>query len=380
MLYFISTPRVTEKSHSSRIKSFALRKNRTVKRIITLLCPIALIFFTNINTYNTHQNFRVTDKSSIGMLQYLPEDYHDNSDKYPLVIFLHGIIEKGINSNDKSLLESTIHPVDNLGPPKHVKEGYKFPFILISPQLKNHYESWPSWYVLEVVEWAKQNLRVDEKRIHITGLSLGGGGVFEVIQDHPEVFASAVPICAYTNRPELACNIAKENIGVWAFHGEGDPQVPYTTASDMIQAIQKCTEGKSNAMATIYPDLKHNVWDRAYTPDHTYHYQNLYDWMMSMYNVKTGDNHLPTANAGTDVSSDRPTTITLSGAGKDPDGRINSYHWAKISGPSVAWLSAGSQSVTVSLSDRGVYTFKLTVTDNAGGTDSDYVKVSVYEK
>lgn len=352
-----------------------------MRRIATVLIPFCLIAFSNISTYNAHQNFRTTNDTVIGMLEYLPEDYHENSDKYPLVIFLHGIIEKGINSTDPAILESTIFPVDNLGPPKHVREGHEFPFILISPQLKHEHETWPGWYIVEVVEWAKANLRVDEKRIHITGLSLGGGGAFGAIQDHPSLFASAAPICANTNSPSHACSIAEDDLGVWAFHGLGDPEVPFTTTSDMIEAIRKCTSGTSpNTRLTIYNDLKHNVWDRAYLPDHTYHSENLYDWMMSTYNIKNGTNYLPSANAGPDRVYSEAKPVTLHGTGSDRDGNIVSYKWVKQSGP-LAKIAPGSNgSATAYLTHDGEYIFKLTVTDNAGDTDSDFVRVTIGAK
>jgi hypothetical protein len=349
-----------------------------MKRIVTSLIPFCLILFSNISTYNVHQNFRTTSATRIGMLEYLPEDYHHNSDKYPMVIFLHGIIEKGINSTEPSILESTIYPVDNLGPPKHVREGHKFPFILITPQLKYKYETWPGWYIVEVVEWAKTNLRVDEKRIHITGLSLGGGGAFGAIQEHPSIFASAAPICANTNSPSYACTIAEDDLGVWAFHGLGDPEVPFTTTSDMIDAIRQCDSSQTlNARLTIYDDLKHNVWDRAYLPDHTHHSENLYDWMMSTYNVKNGSNFLPSADAGPDKFYTRARPVTLHGSATDRDGNVVSYKWVKQSGPIATIVQGDNGRATAYLSGNGEYTFKLTVTDNAAGTDSDYVKVMV---
>ena len=37
------------------------------------------------------QTFKTTPTSTIGFLEYLPADYNANSDKYPIVIFLHGL-------------------------------------------------------------------------------------------------------------------------------------------------------------------------------------------------------------------------------------------------------------------------------------------------
>ena len=139
-------------------------------------------------------SFRTTSPSTIAYYESVPSDYNSNSNKYPVVIFLHGIGERGPNTTDKNVLDDHIYKVAKLGPPKFVKSGTKFPFILIAPQLKNNYGTWPNSYVLEVINHVKKYLRIDEKRIVITGLSLGGGGTWTMAQDYPKLFAAAVQI------------------------------------------------------------------------------------------------------------------------------------------------------------------------------------------
>src|SRR5690606_36092758 len=137
--------------------------------------PLIFFLFFAALQWNAQQTFKTTKKSVIGYLEYLPKDYASNSNKYPVVIYLHGIGERSANSTNPATLEGTINKVAKLGPPKYAKAGEKFPFILISPQLKSNYGNWPTAYVMEVIDYVKTYLRVDEKQIHITGLSLGGG-------------------------------------------------------------------------------------------------------------------------------------------------------------------------------------------------------------
>lgn len=348
---------------------------RRSRSFLSCLCLVFILFASA--PVLAQQTFQTTSETTIGMLQYLPKDYNSNSKKYPLVIFLHGVGERGANSTNKSTLEGTVQLVAKLGPPKHVKDGHNFPFILISPQLKNNNGSWPNWYVLEVINWAKSKLRVDEKQIHITGLSLGGGAAWAMMQDYPKLFASGAPLCAGYNSPGKAPNIAKENIPIWTFHGDADTTVPLSKTTKMVNAVNGSKPTPSpKVKLTVYPGVKHDAWGRAYRPDHSYHKPNVYEWMMSQSNKKNGSNSLPTANAGSDKTYNGTSKITLSGSGSDSDGSIRSYKWSKISGPSATISSSSSKSTSVSVT-KGTYMFKLTVTDDDGDTDSDYVKVTI---
>lgn len=323
------------------------------------------------------QVFKTTPGSTIGFLEYLPADYNTNSDKYPIVIFLHGLGERGPDTDDVAQLKASIETVKKHGPTKHVNSGTQFPFILISPQLKNRYGDWPTPYVLEVLDYVKTYLRVDERRIYLTGLSLGGGGTWTVTQNNPTLFAAIAPVCGSKNSTSKAGLLAAENLPVWAFHGDKDTTVPMSRSVAMVNAINNCAPTPNpKALLTIYPGVGHNAWDKAYTPNTSYHNPNVYTWMMSYTNTVNAGNKVPIANAGTDqtISS---STLSLNGNATDADGTIASYSWTKLSGGNVTMTNSSSKEVGLSGMTTGTYVFRLRVTDNSGNTDSDYVKVTI---
>ncbi|MFZ6010667.1 MAG: PKD domain-containing protein [Bacteroidota bacterium] len=331
-----------------------------------------------LNSTVAQQVFKTTETSVIGFLEYLPAGYNSNSDKYPVVIFLHGIGERGPNSTDPSVLDDGAPLLVKHGPPKHVNNGTEFPFILISPQLKSNYGDWPSWYVMEVIQHVKTYLRIDERRVYLTGLSLGGGGTWTTVQDYTTEFAATAPVCGNRNSTSKACLLAAENLPVWAFHGDIDTVVPLSKSVSMINAINACVPAPSPlAQLTIYTGVAHNAWDRAYKPDHTYHNPNVYEWMLSFMNMKNGSNTIPIADAGNDQVTSS-TSVTLTGTGSDPDGSVATYSWSQVSGPAPAtWTNNSSASVNVNGLVPGSYLFKLQVTDQNGGHDTDYVTVTV---
>lgn len=342
-------------------------------------CFLIAIFILSLalTPIRAQHTFKTTSQSVIGYLEYVPKDYASNSNKYPIVIFLHGYGERGPNSTDPAILKSAVWSVAKNGPPKYVQSGTQFPFILISPQLKSAYNGWPAWYILEVINEVKSSLRVDEKRIHVTGFSMGGGGTWTALQEYPRLFASGSPMCGGNNSPAKACGIASESVPVWAFHGDQDAVVPLSRSVNMVNAINSCSPAPNpRAKLTIYPGVKHTAWFRSYATDYTYHKPNLYDWIMAQNNTRTGSNTIPTANAGADVSLSAASTLTLRGSATDPDGSIVAWRWSKIAGPAVT-LSPSGSSLVLSGLKAGTYHFRLQVTDNGGATDSDYVRVVI---
>lgn len=93
----------------------------------------------------------------------------------------------------------------------------------------------------------------------------------------------------------------------------------------------------------------------------------------------SGPNAIPTVNAGVDKTITLPVnSVVINGSASDSDGSISSVTWTQVSGPSVATLS-GANTVTLSASTlvQGTYVFRLTATDNSGGSKSDDVSVFV---
>lgn len=348
-------------------------------KMMRRIALIAFMLFGFAFATSAQQVFRTTSTSVIPFYQYLPADYNANSNKYPVVIFLHGIGERCPNTTDKNVLDDYIPLVAKLGPPMYVKNGTKFPFILISPQLKNNYGSWPASYVLEVLNYVKSYLRVDEKRIYITGLSLGGYGAWTMMEDYPKLFAAAAPVCGGYNHPSKAGNIAKENLPVWAFHGTKDNVVKYTVSTNMVNAINASTPKPSPlAKMTLYSDIYHDAWKYAYRTDHTKHSPNMYEWFRLYTNNYNGGNRIPTANANADQTKylSSATKTTIYGSATD-DGSIASYRWTKIAGPTATLYGVDTKTLTVSSLRAGTYYFRLTVKDTAGNSDSDYVRIIV---
>lgn len=91
-------------------------------------------------------------------------------------------------------------------------------------------------------------------------------------------------------------------------------------------------------------------------------------------------NKPPIAVAGPDQTTNLPiNSILLNGsASSDPDGRIVSWQWAKISGPpSFNIVNANSAQTQATNLAEGLYHFELSVTDSLGLFDKDTTIITV---
>ena len=186
-------------------------------------------------------------------LLFLPKGYNEStSERWPLVIFLHGSGERGTD----------INVVKKHGPPMLVEKDPNFPFIVISPQLTEQTsaadEFWPVPPLEALLDHALKTWRIDPSRVYLTGLSLGGIATWDWGTQHPEHFAALAPVAAFGD-PTKACNA--KDIPVWAFHGDRDDSVDTRGDFEMVDALKKCG---AHPRLTIYPNTDHWSWVPAY--------------------------------------------------------------------------------------------------------------------
>ncbi len=91
--------------------------------------------------------------------------------------------------------------------------------------------------------------------------------------------------------------------------------------------------------------------------------------------------YYPTADAGPDVEVTEGAAVTLQGKGTDTDGKIESYLWKQVSGPSVKLSGAKTKTLKFTAPEVEIQTpleFELVVTDNYGApSEPDKITVKV---
>lgn len=185
--------------------------------------------------------------------------------RYPVLIFLHG---RGSGGNDN---EKQLNGIVRKFASGRFHE--KNPSFVFAPQCPDDNKGWRGEYledVIGLVKAAVENLPVDENRIYITGLSMGGFGTWSALAEAPELFAAAVPVCGGGD-PRTAKAI--KDIPIWTHHGVADAVVSVEFTRRMVEALKK---EKGNIKYTEYDEasgVKHDAWTPCYSnPD-------VFEWM-----------------------------------------------------------------------------------------------------
>ncbi|MFY0533862.1 prolyl oligopeptidase family serine peptidase [Nannocystis pusilla] len=209
-----------------------------------------------------------------GYWEYTPPGY-GGGEKYPLMIFLHGI---GENGNGDSELDK----VPNGGPPKLQKNNQwdtTLPFVVLSPQHPGG--GCPgSGEVHSFIEYAMTHYDINPARVYLTGLSCGAIGSWGYLGDFlDEQIAAMVPIAGDGKGAFMKAKCELGRVPIWAFHGDQDPTVNVSGTVEPVTNLQMC-DPKPDVEMVIYPGVGHDSWSKTYDLSAGH---DIYSWMLERY-------------------------------------------------------------------------------------------------
>lgn len=189
---------------------------------------------------------------------YKPDNY-DPHRQYPLLLLLHGqsrhmkggatYLTSGAQYTHPAFIVVPIAPAEMIwGSMRH-----------------NEPEALP--LALDAIRDVQKKYSIDPKRIYVSGYSMGGTGTFAMVQNYPDVFAAAMPLCGAW--PTEQANNFPADVPIFAIHGSKDgPEA----SRNIVNALKSA--GKT-AFYSEYPNIGHNVWDYVYTDI------RIWNWLFS---------------------------------------------------------------------------------------------------
>lgn len=215
----------------------------------------------------------MTETVSGHKLHYLVQSPagHPPKEGWPVLLFLHGYGECGDN----------IEKVRVHGPPKLTRKFDQLAnCVIVSPQCPKD-----SWWRVEALKSLMDEViggrsDINPLRRYVTGLSMGGYGIWSFLSHYPDYFVAALPICGGGNPLSQPKNNPPEKIGIenefdseglkaakgvpiWTFHGTEDGAVPIAETERIVKLLQDA--GSTSIQFTVYEGVGHvGAWQQAY--------------------------------------------------------------------------------------------------------------------
>jgi poly(3-hydroxybutyrate) depolymerase len=217
---------------------------------------------------------------------YVPRSY-DPKKAYPLLVTLHGATSNHL-LNRRRVFGLGNRPGES--DYEAIRNDVPYPdvdFIVAAAYGRGEvagYSGIAEGDVLRVMDDVARAYTIDPDRVHLTGLSMGGGGTWQIGLRYPDRFASITPVCAVANltmfpwaaamRPldkelsELTSAMAvaenASNQQVFIFHGDEDGAVPVEQSRKMVEIYKGLGWLDKSVHYFELPGVHHFAWDFSY--------------------------------------------------------------------------------------------------------------------
>lgn len=221
---------------------------------------------------------------------YFPTDYDKSDKKYPLVYFLHGHGECGKDNKTqlqvfgRNIFLDELAAMDNciILAPQTICDGAinKYEWVASGSGTPGIHQWDAAAGGLKAREGELKDIihtvgmkaaeallkdfiaenRVDEDRVYVGGISMGGCATWEILARNPKLFAAAVPLCGSAI---ISTAESLKDVAIWAFHGTGDKTVWTEGTTKMVEAI-KAAGGTKIYYTPISDNFGHSIWNPSY--------------------------------------------------------------------------------------------------------------------
>lgn len=194
----------------------------------------------------------------INYIVYYPSKASTN---LPVLLYLHGIGERGKNIED----------VEKCALPKYMNK-FDIPYIVVVPQCSDS-NFWD--YHLREVEKILKNIykeyKYDKKRMCILGSSMGAFGAWNYIMSRPDLFKGIISVSGGIMLPIDQTLLPLKDKAILIYHGSADDVIDVTLS---IQAYEKLKNvGTKNIELKVIENTNHFLASSAFEDKY------LYEWL-----------------------------------------------------------------------------------------------------
>ncbi|NND06728.1 MAG: prolyl oligopeptidase family serine peptidase [Saprospiraceae bacterium] len=208
-----------------------------------------------------HQKVHLDLSMDMEYLMYLPEGYDkDAEEDYPMLVYLHG------GGGGES-----IEYARRGGPPSIIKEGKRFPFIVLCPYNPEPKKYWNDYALIALIDKIIDTHAVDTTKVYLAGMSRGAYGAWRLAIDYPAYFAALVVASGVTPTAYGYALWIKE-LPIWVFHGTEDDAIPFRESVEMVEALERAeAKVRFTPLEGMGHSIRQEVFDRV----------EIYEWMLT---------------------------------------------------------------------------------------------------
>ena len=195
---------------------------------------------------------------NINYIVYSPEKKDNN---LPLLLFLHGIGERG----------NKVEDVEKYALPKYMNK-FNIPYIIVAPQCTdNNFWDYHLRDVEKILEEVYKEYQYDKNRMCILGSSMGAFGAWNYIMSRPKLFKGIVSVSGGIMLPVNQTLLPLKDKSILIYHGSADDVI------DVNESIKIYDKLKSIDSKNI--ELKIIENDNLFLTSHASKDKYLYEWL-----------------------------------------------------------------------------------------------------
>ena len=190
----------------------------------------------------------------------------------PVVIFLHGASLRGTDLNQ----------VRRYGTIDAIERGRKIDAYVIAPQVPKGW--WKPEKIINILEWVKKHHNIDETRVYVLGMSLGGFGSIDLAAQYPDKIAAAMAFCGGGNQKSYK---GLTKVPLWIIHGTADKDVEVKYSDAVVKGMKKFENGTRRLHYDRIEGMDHSSLARMF------YMKKTYDWLFKHSLTDEGRNMQP---------------------------------------------------------------------------------------
>lgn len=200
----------------------------------------------------------INDKETMNYYVFVPKNLSDNM---PLLLFLHGIGERGDNLED----------VKKYALPKYMSR-FEIPYIVVVPQCKkNNFWDYHIRDIEKILKEVYKQYKYDKTRVCILGSSMGAYGAWNFIIQKPEIFKGIVSVAGGPMLPLNDTLTKVKDKAILMYHGDKDDVIDVNVSIDNYNKLKNL-----NAKNI---ELKIIENDNHFLTSHAFKDEYLYEWL-----------------------------------------------------------------------------------------------------